>query len=73
MGCAADREWVREADRQVECWFVVTAADRMAGGLIIVVEADRSKSYYLTTIILPDKLPPPHSCPTIMQTHYGLL
>lgn len=53
---------------------MVTEADRMAGGFIIVAEADRSKSYCLTTIIAPDKLPlPPGSCPTIMHTHYGLL
>ena len=45
---------------------MVTAADRIAGGFIIVEEADRSKSYYLTTITAPDKLPPPHgSCPTV--------
>jgi hypothetical protein len=50
-----------EADRQVEWWFVVTAADRMAGGFIIVEETDRSKSYYLTTIIAPNNFPPAHA------------
>ena len=50
---------------------MVTAVDRMAGGFIIVPEADRSKYYYLTTIMAPDKLPPllmPNN-----YAHYGLL
>jgi hypothetical protein len=66
-----------ESDRQVEWWFVVTAVDRIAGGFIIVEEADRSKSYYLTTITAPDKLPPPPhgSCPTVkvFSNTYGNL
>ena len=59
-----------EGDRHVEWWIVVTAADRTAGGLIIVVEAARAISYYLNTILASHKFHPPRLMP---NNHAGTL